>query len=203
MKRIYFLRLVATIAATGLIVLCIWQLRYKSLLPWIKTKQDNMVQDWRFMRAKNIFKFEEHEKTAPSYQKLVTNWNPVFITCGGITNIKMTSHFKTEQAYRGFLGANQEKWIDVVFTTFPSSRAAHEYLIQYLSNPVDPKGLSAGIETTDPDKIIGYRCFRGKGGFGEDIKFIRNNVFLRIHGHAVEVDVLARDLDRQIIKESN
>ncbi len=154
-------------------------------------------------QAKTIFAFEEHEAKAPRYETAITNWNPVFVACDGVTNFvlsgKSGGDVGTTRSYRGIDG---DRWISIAIHEFRSSRATHEFMIYLMSDP--PRGKpNADSEVIEPNKVIGYRCFRGAHpAIGEEILFIRNNICIIIFGKGVKVETLARDLDRQIVEIS-
>ena len=153
----------------------------------------------KVVKAKEIFAFEEHEHKAPRYSRVVTNWNPVFTKCDGVTNYLFVGKSDETQDYRGLDG---QRWIAITIECFKSSRAAHEHMIKLLSDPQRGKP-NTDQEVTDPKSRIGFRCFRGTVGDAYDqIIFIRNNFRIKLFGKGVKVETLARDLDRQILELS-
>ena len=165
-------------------------------------KADDGSYQWdsyKVAKAKEIFAFEDYERNAPRYSAVVTNWNPVFTECDGITNYIFVGKSDGTRDYRGVDG---QRWVAITIECFKSSRAAHEHMIKLFSNPQRGKP-NRDNEVTDPKKRIGYRCFRGGVGDAYDqIIFIRNNFRIELFGKGVKVETLARDLDRQILELS-
>jgi hypothetical protein len=153
-------------------------------------------------RAKVILAFEEHERQAPRYRTAITNWNPGFVECDGITNFVFLGESGGAEGWtRRYRGGNRDRWVDVALNVFKSSREAHEYMVKLKSDL--PRGQPGDNEVTDPKQRIGFRCFRGAfRDVMEQILFIRNNYCVAIFGKSVKVETLARDLDRQLVELS-
>lgn len=150
--------------------------------------------------AKKIFTFAEHEKTAPHYRNAVTNWNPVLRPSNDAYKFNLINQSEISRSYQGFIGLpNLTNAINIKIYYFATSRKAHEYMIEILSTTPFPNMLKADRETTDPSKKIGSRCFRTRSS----IFFIRNNILINLDGPLVEIDAIARDLDRQIVELSD
>lgn len=157
----------------------------------------------KIARAKEIFAFEEHEKSGPRYRSAITNWNPVLIDCDGVKNFKISYKDGNFRRFYGFRESERAHWAEVNVECFPSSRAAHEWMITRLSNPVHTWEPKADWETKDAQKRIGDRCFRWKDALGnESIEFIRNNIYITVTGIQIRIEALVRDLDRQIVELS-
>lgn len=154
-------------------------------------------------RAKEIFAFEEHEKKAPRYRMAVTNWNPIFTECDGVTNFVFVGESGGDAGWtRRYRGMDGARWVDIDLNVFKSSREAHEYMVKLMSDPQRGQP-NTDSEVTDPKRSIGFRCFRGTlRDVADQIMFIRNNYCIMIFGKGVKVETLARDLDRQLLELS-
>ena len=161
-------------------------------------------------RAMAVLSFDTHEQAQPRYSSTVTNWHPRFPVCDGITNITLRGESAGDQAVtQDYLGIDRDndRWVRVSIDYFQTSRRAHEHLIKTRSSPsAETSSIDAAIrqgEVTNSARRVGFRCFRNTlSGRGEEMVFIRNNLCISIFGKGVEVEHLARDLDRQIIEIS-
>lgn len=162
------------------------------------TPQAKDTNEW-IERTKRDYAFSNWVgKTRLAYTRIVTNWVPDF-SATGFTNIIMDAGPSKHKTF--LLGRETPDTVIVRVVECSGAAAAHEALIEFLSNctvpyPL-PEGKYAGLD-------IGDKCYVGYGTNTSTVMFTRNNVFIWVYTSQTNINIpkLARKLDDQVTTQS-